>query len=159
MNPRVAAAIGSVVVATTAGMAAGYEGLVMRPYNDVVGVRTVCFGHTGNVQERPYSRAECEALLRKDMGQAWDIVNKCQPGLPFGPAVAFTDAVFNMGPTIACSTTGSTAAQLLRAKRYEEACRQLPRWSKARVAGNMVELRGLKLRREHFMNFCLKELA
>ncbi|HEY8606767.1 MAG TPA: hypothetical protein VIM12_06620 [Noviherbaspirillum sp.] len=46
------------------------------------------------------------------------------PGLPVNVLAAFSDAVYNMGPTIACNTGASTAA-----------CNQLPRWGEARVGG------------------------
>jgi GH24 family phage-related lysozyme (muramidase) len=83
-------------------------------------------------------------------------VDACHPGLPVPVLAAFADATYNMGPTIACDPTRSTAARLLRAKDFAGACRQLPRWNKARVAGVIVELPGLTKRRAEEMRVCLE---
>jgi GH24 family phage-related lysozyme (muramidase) len=69
---------------------------------------------------------------------------------------AMTDAVFNMGPTIACNQKKSTAARLLATGRIKEACEQLPRWDKASVAGMLVSLPGLTKRRNSEMQVCLQ---
>ena len=50
------------------------------------------------------------------------------------------------------------AYRLLAAKEYEAACRQLPRWDKARVAGQLVSLPGLTKRRNVEMRVCLEGL-
>lgn len=43
---------------------AKWEGKRNDPYRDIVGVKTVCYGET-RVPMRPYSDAECTAMLRK----------------------------------------------------------------------------------------------
>lgn len=144
------------VLAATTAMAASFEGLRQYAYYDPPGILTVCYGSTTNVEKgRKYSLAECQERLDDDMTLAIGIVEGCQPGLPEPVLIAFSDAVFNMGPTIACDRGRSTAARLLAAKKYEEACNQLPRWNKARVAGQMVELPGLTKRREAERKICL----
>lgn len=148
------------VAAAVAALAVPFEGVRYWAYRDVVGVLTVCAGSTGpHVQTgRQYTKAECQAMLQADTLRAVEIVDRCAPGLPDSVAVAFADAVYNIGPRVACDTQNSTAARLLQAKRYEEACRQLPRWDKARVAGQMVTLPGLTKRRNAEMNYCLEGL-
>lgn len=154
-NPRHAA-----IVAIAVALAAPMEGLRQYAYYDPPGVLTVCYGHTGNVQKgRLYSKAECEGLLGKDMLDAVKTVDRCVPGLPWKTAAAWADAVFNLGPAIACDTSRSTAARLLKAGRWADACLQLPRWNKARVAGKMVELPGLTKRRNLERDLCLEGLA
>lgn len=128
-------------------------------YYDPPGVLTVCYGSTTNVDKnKVYSIAECKARLDKDMLQAVETVEKCAPNLPVKTLAAFGDAVYNLGPTVACSTTSSTAARLLKQGKIEEACNQLPRWNKARVAGVMVELPGLTKRRKLEQQLCLEGL-
>lgn len=154
-NPRHAA-----IVAIAVALAAPMEGLRQYAYYDPPGVLTVCYGHTGNVQKgRLYSKAECERLLGEDMLDAVKTVDRCVPGLPWKTAAAWADAVFNLGPAIACDTGRSTAARLLKSGQWAQACHQLPRWNKARVAGKMVELPGLTKRRNLERDLCLEGLA
>lgn len=133
------------------------EGLRQWAYNDPVGILTTCYGHTGKDVEkgRKYSMDECRALLDGDMMKAVSAVDKCQPGLPDNVLAAFSDAAYNLGPTIACNTERSTAARYLAAGMFQEACDQLPRWNKASVGGVMVPLPGLTKRRAKERELCL----
>jgi lysozyme len=149
------------IVAAAAALAMPAEGLYRKAYYDPPGILTACWGHTGpDVQKGvTYSMDQCRAWLDSDMGQAVDQVERCQPGLPDPVLIAFADAVFNMGPTIACNRQASTAARLMDQARtsgnYDFACNQLPRWDKARVAGVMVALPGLTKRRAAEQAVCL----
>jgi lysozyme len=146
--------------AIAAALAIPAEGLRQVAYYDPPGVLTVCYGSTKNVQRgKVYSLEECKARLDADMLDAVEHVERCQPGLPVNVLAAFSDAVYNMGPTIACDAKNSTAARLLKAGDIAGACRQLPRWNKARVAGQMVELPGLTKRRNAEMAVCLGDAA
>lgn len=151
----------ALVAAACAALAAPAEGLRRTVYYDPPGIPTVCFGHTGTDvnPDKVYSLVECKALLDADMTRAMEAVDACRPGLPDSVLVAFADAVFNMGPTIACNTAKSTAARLLASGDYAAACRQLPRWNKARVAGIAVELPGLTRRRKAEMGYCLSGIV
>lgn len=132
------------------------EGIRQYAYFDPPGILTVCYGSTTDVVAgRRYSMEECRARLDADMLTAVQAVERCAPGLPEKPLAAFADAVYNMGPTIVCNTSASTAARLLKAGDWQAACRQLPRWDKARVAGVMVALPGLTKRRAEEMALCL----
>lgn len=148
---RIAAA-----VAAASAIAIPAEGLRQFAYYDPPGILTVCYGSTTNVEKgRKYSLAECQERLDDDMTLAVATVEGCQPNLPENVLAAFSDAVYNLGPTIACDRAKSTAARLLAAKQYDAACNQLPRWNKARVGGQMVELPGLTKRREAEKRLCL----
>lgn len=133
------------------------EGLYQVAYRDPPGILTVCYGHTGPDIDptKVYPVKQCDQLLSDDMIQAVEEVDRCVPGLPNNVLAAFSDAAFNLGPTIACDPVHSTAARLLKAGKLDEACRQLPRWNKARIAGVMVELPGLTKRRAKEMALCL----
>lgn len=141
-----------------AAIAIPAEGLRQVAYLDPPGILTVCRGHTGSdvVASRRYSLAECDALLNADMRIAVEAVDRCVPGLPEPVLAAFADAAFNLGPTIACNRTASTAARLLAAGDLRGACDQLPRWNKARLAGVLVELPGLTKRRAAERDLCLE---
>ncbi len=146
-------------MAAAIAIAVPAEGIRHFAYRDPPGILTACMGHTGpDVREGVfYSREQCDQWMTEDMRKAIDIVERCVPGLPWQALAAWGDAVFNLGPTIVCSQANSTAARLLAAKRYEEACRELPRWDKARLPlVGLVALPGLTKRRAAEMTLCLQ---
>jgi len=147
----------SAAAAIATAIAIPAEGLRQYAYYDPPGILTVCYGHTGDVAKgRKYSIAECEQYLTDDMHEAVAMVDQCAPELPTEVLAAFADAVFNLGPTIACNTDKSTAARLLSRGDLVGACNQLPRWNKARVMGAMVPLPGLTKRRAAERDLCLQ---
>lgn len=136
-----------------AALATGYEGTKYVPYQDPRPndpIWTVCMGHTGNDIQRNkrYSKEECLQLLDNDMRNAVMVVERCHPDLPFNVLVAFSDAVYNIGPKVACS---STASKYLSQGNYDGACKELPKWAKS----NGKELPGLVKRRNEEMERCL----
>lgn len=143
-------------VALAVALAAPAEGLRQWAYHCPAGKLTVCYGSTTDVQAgRPYSIEECKAMLDAEMLATVQQVERCQPGLPDRVLAAFADAAYNIGAKVACDRRASTAARLLAAGRYEEACNQLPRWNRATVAGASVPLPGLTKRREAERRVCL----
>lgn len=142
--------------AIAAAIAAPAEGLRQWAYYCPAGILTTCYGHTGDVVKgKQYSFAECKALLNADMLKAVEQVDKCHPGLPVEVLAAFSDAVFNIGSTVACDPKKSTAARYLYLNQQIAACNQLPRWNRATVAGVSVELPGLTKRRAQERELCL----
>lgn len=159
-SPKAGPGRRNALIAAVAAIAIPAEGLRQYAYRDPPGILTVCYGHTGaDVQAgKQYSLAECRGLLEKDLVEAVDLVEACVPGAPESVTVAFSDAVFNIGPTIACDPRGSNAARLLADKQWRQACEQLPRWDKARVNGQLVALPGLTKRRLAERDACVKDL-
>lgn len=149
------------IAAAVAAVAAPFEGLRQVAYYDPPGILTVCYGHTGPdvVKGKVYTASECKALLEGDALEAVTTVLQCVPNAPDSVAVAFGDAVFNIGPKIACDKSASTAARMLAAGDWSGACNQLPRWNKTTIAGQLVELPGLTKRRAAERNICLKGLS
>ena len=152
MTPKANRIAAATAIATALAIPA--EGLRQFAYYDPPGILTVCYGHTGPdvAPSRVYTTAECNELLTEDMRNAVEQVEKCHPNLPENVLAAFGDAVFNLGPSVACS---STASGYLAVGDIESACKQLPRWNKARVAGVLVPLPGLTKRRAKEMALCL----
>ena len=138
------------VVLAAAAFVAPWEGLALRPYRDIVGVATVCYGETRGVQNRTYTEAECAALLTQGIGQFYDGITKCiHKPLTQGQAVALTSWAYNVGLNAAC---GSTLVRQLNAGEPAEVwCRQLLRWDYA--GGKRV--RGLTRRREAEYRECI----
>ena len=150
------------VSALAVAIAIPAEGLRQWAYEDIANPKllTVCYGSTTAVEKgRKYSLDECKARLDDDMRAAIAQVDACAPGLPVPVLAAFGDAVYNIGPRIACDTSASTAARLLKAGDLAGACQQLLRWDKASVGGVMVSLPGLTKRRAKEMDLCLEGAA
>lgn len=141
------------ILGAAATLAAGFEGLRQYAYYDPRpgdAILTVCYGSTTDVQKgKKYSIEECKARLEGDMAEAVRIVERCHPGLPDNVLIAFSDAVYNIGPKVACN---STASKYLSQGKYEAACKELPRWNKS----NGVVLPGLTRRRLAEMEICLQ---
>lgn len=149
MSPDRKAAL---VLALAVALAIPAEGLRQYAYRDPVGILTVCYGSTANVEAgRHYGLEECRDRLDREMTAALDVVERCQPGLPVEVKAAFGDAVYNLGPAIACN---SMASRMLAAGDIAGACDQLPRWNKARIAGVPIELPGLTKRRAAEQALC-----
>lgn len=150
----------AVIAAIATAIAVPAEGLRQVAYYDPPGILTVCYGSTTNVEAgKTYSLAECRARLDADMLAAVETVERCVPGLGDNQLAAFADAVYNGGPKIVCNTKKSTAARLLKSGKVAEACMQLPRWNKARIAGITVALPGLTKRRKAEMTLCMRGLT
>ena len=143
-------------VAIAAAIAIPAEGLRQYAYYDPPGILTVCYGSTsGVIAGKRYTMDECKARLDRDMLHAVEQVDRCAPNAPVNVLAAFGDAVYNIGPRIACDTTASTAARKLQGQDWAGACRELPKWDKARIGGVLVPLPGLTKRRAKEMALCL----
>jgi lysozyme len=124
----------------------GWEGIRFKPYRDVVGVLTVCIGHTGPdiVPGKTYTKAECQALFDRDMATVVDgPLSAClNPPKPLAPevVVAVRDFTFNVGGGAACR---SSLVRKLNAGDTAAACDEFGRWVKAKGR----EIWGLKVRR------------
>ena len=156
MSPRTKQA--TVAAALACCIAAPCEGLYHYVYADPVGIPTYCFGETRNpIPGKIYSTEECKALLTDRMQAAVDQVARCAPDAPVSVLAAFGSAVYNLGPIVACDPAHSTAARLLLAGNWPQACGQLPRWNKATTPGGfLVTLPGLTKRRLIERDECLK---
>jgi lysozyme len=142
-------AVAAAVAVLAAAVIMKWEDVRYSPYQDSVGVWTVCYGHTKTVQPgRSYTKAECAALLEIDMAEANGHVNRCLP-MPKLVQVeaALTSLVFNVGPRGVC---GSTIQRKALANDWPGACAGLDAW---KYAGGRV-LRGLELRRGDERRMC-----
>lgn len=144
-------------LAAACALAIPAEGLRTKAYRDPVGIPTICFGSTKGVMLGDTATPEqCKAMLTKEMLESIDAVDRCVPNLPVNVSAAFADAVFNLGPKIACDTARSTAARKLKAGDYVGACNELPKWDKANMpVVGLVPLPGLTKRRALERELCL----
>lgn len=150
----------AIALALATALAVPMEGLRQYAYRDPVGIPTVCFGSTQGVKMGDFRTVpECKALLTKEMTHVIETVDRCRPGLPPEVLAAFADAAYNLGEKVACDGSRSKAARLLLSNDLDGACRQLPRWNRATVAGFSVELPGLTKRRAMETELCLRGIA
>lgn len=137
-------------------LAGGFEGLRNYAYLDPAGIPTICMGSIRGVKLGDYKTTEqCKALMGEEMWTRVVTVERCVPGLPVNMLAAWASAIYNLGDFLVCDVKRSTAAGLLRAGKWLEACRQLPRWNKATIAGGLVVLPGLTRRRAAEESLCL----
>ncbi|HHL2455897.1 TPA: lysozyme [Yersinia enterocolitica] len=129
----------------------GLEGREYMPYRDVVGVLTVCDGHTGKdiIPSKRYSDAECDALLHQDLIPVFVAIDRIVnvPMSDFRKA-ALASFGYNVGIT---AMTNSTMVKKLNRGDTSGACDELRRWIKA---GGKV-WKGLVNRREVERELCL----
>lgn len=135
----------AVLVAVPSVMA--FEGLVLRPYRDPIGIMTVCYGET-RAEMREYSPASCQALLVSSLQKHGEAIVPCLPAtLPANVLASVISFAYNVGPQAFC---GSTMAKKLKAGDIHGACNELPRWV---YAGEKV-LPGLVKRRQAEKRMC-----
>jgi len=153
------------IVAAVVAILGPAEGLRRVAYFDPPGVLSVCEGHTdaeGGPKIDPhhvYTIAECQKFTQGDALHAVNVVQGCAPGAPDSVTVAFADAAFNLGPTVACDRKKSTAARMLFAHNWAGACDELPRWNTTVVMHVRITLPGLTTRRLLERDICLKGIA
>jgi len=147
---------GALAIATT--MAANWEGLRTRSYQDVVGVWTICYGETkGVVPGQSASPADCKSQLSARLAQFGAEIAPCLPlGLPDKMQAAFIDVAYNIGSAAFCKSSMSRKA---RAGDLRGACDALLAWNKGRIAGVLQPIKGLTNRRNAERQACLEGLA
>lgn len=145
-----AIAIASVLITGPTGND-GLEGVRYEAYSDVVGTRTVCYGHTGKdiMLGKIYTEAECRALLDKDLNTVARQINPyIKTDIPETTRGALYSFVYNVG---AGNFKTSTLLYRINQGDIKGACDQLRRWT---YAGG-VEWKGLVTRREIEREVCM----
>ncbi|GHB90078.1 lysozyme [Providencia stuartii] len=139
------------LISLTVGMLAYFEGVEHKPYKDVVGVLTVCYGHTGAdiIPTKTYSESECLALLEKDLSKVRKGVDPLiKVDIDDNTRAAIYSFAYNVGTG---AFARSTMLKKLNAGDIAGACNELKRWT---YAGGK-EWKGLITRREIENAVCL----
>ena len=141
-------------------MIAKWEGKRNRAYFDVVGVATICYGHTRTVTaqdvhaDTTWSDQRCTQLLSDEAEEYWagwrSAVTLPEPPVP--TQAAFGSLAFNVGIGAA---RRSTATRRLNAGNIPGACEAIGWYNKA---GGRV-IRGLVNRRSYEVDVCLRGAA
>lgn len=133
------------------GGAALWEGTEQKPYLDIVGVPTVCMGHTGkDIQMgKTYTLAECNEILRKDLVSHTKPMLGCiNVPINENQYTAFALFTLNVGATNFCN---STLVKKLNKRDYTGACNELDKW----VYAGGKRIQGLANRRAYEKAICL----
>ena len=133
------------------------EGLVLQPYSDPVGLKTKCVGHLvqkGEKIKSSYTEDECMEIFAKDWKKHLKQIDSVVrvPYASEWQRQALNDFTFNLGIN---SVKGSTLLRLVNQGKHKEACEQLTRW----VYAGGKKLKGLVIRRDKTMPYCLGELT
>ncbi|WP_345725796.1 lysozyme [Providencia rettgeri] len=151
---KMAAAAGGLMTLTVA-MVTEFEGYESKPYRDVVGVLTVCYGHTGSdiIPTKTYIKSECDALLEKDLAIVAKVVNPLiKVNIPDYTRAALYSFTYNVGTG---AFSRSTLLKKLNAGDQAGACNELKRW----IYAGGIKWKGLMTRREVEKAVCLGEFA
>lgn len=122
------AAGGATALVMALAMIKPFEGIEYKPYYDVAGVLTVCYGHTGSdiIKDKLYSQSECESLLKKDLDK---VKKRIDPmitvALPETTKAALYSFTYNVG---AGAFSRSTLLKLLNSGDLLGACGELRLW-------------------------------
>lgn len=151
LRNKIIAAMGGGAIAIAAAVIPSLEGVEHKPYQDVVGVWTVCYGHTGAdiIKSKTYTEAECQALLNKDLR---NVANQIDPlikrTIPDTTRAAVYSFAYNVGTG---AFRQSTLLKKINAGDTVGACNELRRWT---YAGGK-QWKGLMNRREIEREVCL----
>ncbi len=156
LRNKIAATLGCGAIAVAAALITGptgndgLEGVRYKPYQDVVGVWTVCYGHTGKdiLLGKTYTKAECDALLNEDLNTvARQIDPYIKVPLPETLHASLYSFAYNVGAT---NFKTSTLLRKINQRDYSGACDQLHRW----VYADGKKWQGLVNRREIEYEVC-----
>jgi len=128
----------------------GLEGVSYKPYKDVVGKWTVCYGHAGQdiMLGKTYTETECRSLLNKDLATvARQIDPYIKYPIPTETRAALYSFTYNVG---ANNFKTSTLLYKLNQGDIAGACEQLKRW----VYAGGVKWKGLVTRRDIEREVC-----
>lgn len=151
LRNKLITASGSGALAIAAVMIPDFEGVRYEPYRDVVGIQTVCYGHTGNdiMTGKKYTESECRTLLNKDLNT---VARQIDPYIKYPIPETMRGALYSFAYNVGAGNF-KTSTLLYRVNKGDTkgACEQLRRWT---YAGG-VEWKGLVTRREVEREVCL----
>ncbi|HCB2205679.1 TPA: lysozyme [Citrobacter farmeri] len=153
LRNKIAASIGGGAIAIAAVMLSGKDGLEGREYvayRDVVGVLTVCDGHTGSdiIPGKRYTDKECDALTQKDLIR---IADQVDPHIKVPTTETQRAAIYSFAYNVGASAAiNSTLLKKLNSKEYAAACAELNRW----VYAGGKKWKGLMNRRDVEYEVC-----
>ena len=147
-----AGTVGASAAVLLISMVSGWEGKRNDPYEDIVGVVTVCYGETHVAMHR-YTDAECSDMLARSIADHAEPVVRRNPELAGHPdqLAAAVSLAYNIG---SAAYSKSSVAREFSAGRWRPACDAFLKWS---YAGGK-QIKGLLNRRQSERAMCLRGL-
>lgn len=140
-------------LATAASLVAYFEGYEPDAYIDPVGIPTICYGHTATAKiGQTKTQAECDELLKGDLGTAMTAVTRALPSAPEPTKAAFASFTYNVGVG---AFNRSTLLRKAKDGDITGACNELLRW----IYAGGRELKGLVTRRKAERELCLEGIG
>ncbi|NIG73637.1 lysozyme [Klebsiella sp. Ap-873] len=127
------------------------EGVRHTPYYDVVGVLTVCYGHTGAdiIKSKKYTEEECQAMLDKDiLPFARSVERSVKVPTDEYQKAALISFSYNVGVR---AFERSSLLRQINAGNYQAACDGLRQW----IYASGKQWQGLMNRREVEHEICM----
>lgn len=123
-----------------------FEGLRLEAYKDIVGVWTIGYGHTGDVEPgQRITKAQAHDLLAADLVPREAAVGRLSSvSLNQNEFDALVSFVYNLGED---AFRRSSLRRELNANNRQAAADWFLAWDKARVGGKLVRVKGLSNRR------------
>ena len=149
---RALALAGAGAGALSYAMLAHFEGERTKPYLDVVGVPTKCYGETSDVDMSvEYTHEQCEAYLHTRITTVQAFVYRYAGYQPPATTAALVSFTYNVGEGNARS---STVFRKMREGHPYAGCDALPYWNKIRRGKLLIPLDALTARREAERELC-----
>lgn len=143
-------------VALSVGMLAGLEGYVNRPYYDIAGVLTECYGNTHGVDvNKPKTHEECLVLLDNEASRVGRMLVNDYGGHTAHTLASGISFVYNVGDG---AYKGSTYRKKLKQGDLKGACLEMNKWVYITRDGKKMQALGLINRRAKEVELCLTGL-
>lgn len=140
--------------ALAASLLMALEGYSSKPYQDVAGIWTNCYGNThGVVQGVETTPQECKRLLDSEVGRIATMLYKDQPKHNTKTLASGISFVYNVGDG---AYKRSTYRKRLLEGDFTSACHEMSRWVYARKNGVPTKIKGLVNRRNQEVQLCLE---
>jgi len=149
---KVLAAAASIAV----GAVALFEGYSDRPYYDIAGVLTDCYGNTYNVSPTNIrTKQECTKLLNDEIYRVGYILLEDNKDIPVSVLAAGISLVYNIGTT---AYSKSTFRKYIIRNEFYNACYEIPKWKYITnpITREKQVSKGLENRRAKEYDMCME---
>lgn len=143
-------------VVLSVGILVELEGYDSKPYYDIAGVLTECYGNTKGVDvNNPKTLEQCTALLNDESSRIGLMLLNDVPHHNVGTLASGISFVYNIGDG---AYRSSTYRKKLKEGKLVEACNEMYKWVYVTKSGKKVKSKGLQNRRDKEVEVCLSGL-